>query len=85
MLMASKFEILSLILPIVFSLIFSLGLFYLGMRYQDYKIKTSHIREKAKEIDKGELAALKSLIITVKSFFIIKILYHLIIKTQKEI
>ena len=63
--MISNFDIISLIL----SLILPIVLFYSGMRYQDYKTKNSHIREKAKEIDKGELAALKSLITTVKSFF----------------
>ena len=61
----SYFDILSLIIPIVFSLV----LFYSGMRYQNHKTKKSHIREKAKEIDKGELASLKSLIITVNSLF----------------
>ena len=65
MFMTSYFDILSLIIPIVFSLV----LFYSGMRYQNHKTKKSHIREKAKEIDKGELASLKNLIITVNSFF----------------
>ena len=45
--MTSNFDILSLILPIVMSI----GLFYLGMIYKDYKTKKSHVREKAKSID----------------------------------
>lgn len=69
MFMLLNFEIVSLILPLGLSSL----LFYLGMKYQNHRTKKSHIREKAKEIDKGELMALKRSITTVKSFFDTKI------------
>ena len=52
--MISNFEILTLILPIVF--------FYFGMRYQDNKTKKSHIREKAKSINSSTIPNLNKTI-----------------------
>jgi hypothetical protein len=63
--MTSNFEIVSLILIIVSPFV----LLYLAKRHKNDETKRSHIKEKAKEIDKGELADLKNLIITVKSSF----------------
>lgn len=65
MFMTSYFDILSLFLQIIVSLF----IFYFGMGFQNYRTKKSHIKEKSQEIDKGELADLKSLIITIKSLF----------------
>ena len=63
--MTSNFEIISSILIIVSPFV----LLYVSKRHKNDETKRSHIKEKAKEIDKGELADLKNLIITVKSSF----------------
>ena len=63
--MTSNFEIISSISIIVSPFV----LLYLAKRHKNDETKRSHIKEKAKEIDKGELADLKKLIITVKSSF----------------
>lgn len=52
--MTSNFEILSLISPIILTII----LFSLGMRYQEYKTKKNHTREKAKSINSNTIPIL---------------------------